>query len=227
MELLAAAAAALWLGVLTSISPCPLATNIAALSFIGRNARDGRHAFASGVAYTVGRALAYAGLAAVTLTGILSIPGLSQFLQRYLNQALGPLLILVGMALLDLLPWRFSTKAGSSDLHRRLGASGFLGALALGVLFALSLCPISAALFFGSLLPICAKEDSPVFLPLLYGVGTGLPVVGAAALVVFGHQVLGKALSRLASFERWARHITGAVFIAAGLYLTVRFIFLG
>lgn len=226
-ELFAAAAAAFWLGVLTSISPCPLATNIAALSFIGRNVGAGRRALLSGLAYTLGRALAYTALAGVVLAGLFSIPGLSQFLQRYLNQALGPLLILVGMALLDLLPWSFSTKAGSSELHHKLGTSGTLGALLLGVLFALSLCPVSAALFFGSLLPICAKVDSPVLLPLLYGLGTGLPVTLVAALVAFGNEILGRALNRMATFERWARHITGTVFLAAGIYLTVRFIFLG
>jgi cytochrome c-type biogenesis protein len=225
--LLAAAAGAFWLGVLTSISPCPLATNIAALSFVARNVSRSGRAFASGLSYTVGRAIAYTALAAVALTGLLSTPGLSQFLQRYLNQALGPLLVLVGMALLDLLPWRFTTKAGSSELHARLGASGILGAFLLGILFALSLCPVSAALFFGSLLPLCAKVDSPVLLPLIYGVGTGLPVALAAALVAFGNEALGRALNRLATVERWARRITGGVFIAAGIYLTVRFVFLG
>lgn len=224
-ELMSAAFAALWLGILTSISPCPLATNIAALSFIGRNVGEGRRALLAGLSYTLGRALAYTGLAAAVLAGLFSIPGLSQFLQRYLNQAIGPLLILVGMALLDLLPWRFSTKAGSSELHHKLGTSGAFGALALGILFALSLCPISAALFFGSLLPLCAKVDSPVLLPLIYGIGTGLPVALAAALVTLGGQFLGKALNRLAVFERWARRITGGVFILVGAYMSVKHIF--
>jgi cytochrome c-type biogenesis protein len=224
---LAACAAAFWLGILTSISPCPLATNIAAISFIGRRVDKVTTALLSGLAYSLGRALAYTALGAVVVLGLLSIPGVSNFLQRYMNKLLGPLLILVGMYLLGLLGFKLAASVGSEELKRRAAGGGIWGAGFLGILFALSLCPVSAALFFGSLIPLAVAQHSEVALPMLYGIGTGLPVVAAAALLAGGERVLGRALDRLAAVQRWAQRATGAVFIVVGLYLSVRFIFLG
>jgi cytochrome c-type biogenesis protein len=224
---LAACAAAFWLGILTSISPCPLATNIAAISFIGRRADGVTKALLSGLTYSLGRALAYAALGAVAVLGLLSIPGVSNFLQRYMNKLLGPVLILAGMYLLGLLGFRLAASVGSEELKRRAAGGGIWGAGFLGILFALSLCPVSAALFFGSLIPLAVAQHSYVALPMLYGVGTGLPVVAAAALLAGGESALGKALDRLAAVQRWAQRATGGVFILVGMYLSIRFIFLG
>lgn len=223
---LAASVSAFWLGILTSISPCPLATNIAAVSFIGRRADGTLRAALSGLAYSLGRALAYTGLGAVVVLGLLSIPGVSNFLQRYMNKLLGPLLILVGMYLLGLLGFTLAASIGSQALRERAASSGILGAGFLGILFALSLCPVSAALFFGSLVPLAVAQDSKVVLPMLYGIGTGLPVVAVAALLAGGEQTLGSALHQLDKVQKWALRITGAVFIGVGVYLSVRFIFL-
>jgi cytochrome c biogenesis protein CcdA len=225
-EFLLAGASAFWLGILTSISPCPLATNIAAVSFIGRRADGTLKAALSGLAYSLGRALAYTGLGAVVVLGLLSIPGVSNFLQRYMNKLLGPMLILVGMYLLGLLGFRLATSVGSQALRERAASSGILGAGFLGILFALSLCPVSAALFFGSLVPLAVAQDSKILLPMLYGIGTGLPVVVVAALVSGGERTLGSALNQLDKVQKWALRITGAVFIGVGIYLTIRFVFL-
>ena len=223
---LLAAASAFWLGILTSISPCPLATNIAAISFIGRRAEGAMKATLSGLAYSLGRALAYTGLGAVVVLGLLSVPGVSNFLQRYMNKLLGPLLILVGMYLLGLLGFTLATSVGSQSLRERAASSGIWGAGFLGILFALSLCPVSAALFFGSLIPLAVAQESKVILPMLYGIGTGLPVVAVAALLSLGEKTLGRILHRLDAVQRWAQRATGAVFILVGIYLSVRFIFL-
>jgi len=224
---LAACAAAFWLGILTSISPCPLATNIAAISFIGRRAEGVTRALVSGLSYSLGRALAYTALGAVVVLGLLSIPGVSNFLQRYMNELLGPILILVGLYLLGLLGFTLATSVGSEELKQKAAAGGIWGAGLLGILFALSLCPVSAALFFGSLVPLAVAQDSEVVLPMLYGIGTGLPVVAAAALLTGGESALGKALDKIGTVQRWTQRATGAVFVLVGLYLSVRFIFLG
>ena len=221
-----AAASAFWLGILTSVSPCPLATNIAAVSFIGRRAEGALKATLSGLAYSLGRALAYTGLGAVVVLGLLSIPGVSNFLQRYMNKLLGPLLILVGMYLLGLLGFTFATSVGSQALRERAAGGGIWGAGLLGVLFALSLCPVAAALFFGSLIPLAVAQESRIVLPVLYGLGTGLPVVAVAALIAGGESALGKALHKIDSVQRWAQRVTGGVLIAVGVYFSVRFIFL-
>jgi len=226
LELAPVAATALWLGILTSISPCPLATNIAAVSYIARQIDRPRKVVLSAVSYSLGRAFAYAVVCAVVVLGLLSIPGLSQALQRYMNKALGPLLVLVGMYLLGLISFGFSTTAGSDDLRKKAAQGGPWGAALLGALFALSFCPVSAALFFGSLVPLSLQHGSKVVLPVVYGLGTALPVVLLAMVAMGGTKALSGALKRVGTFEVWARRVTGIVFLAVGIYLSVRFVFL-
>jgi len=220
-----AVASAFWLGVLTSVSPCPLATNIAAISYVGRRLDDPRQVVWGGVLYTLGRALAYGVLGALLVASLLHAPAVSGVLQRALNRLLGPLLVVVGMFLLDLwsLPGRGT--AGWERLASRLAGRGLWGALALGVLFALSFCPLSAALFFGSLVPLAVARESGVLLPVAYGVGTGLPVLVVAVAVSLGVRSVGRAFDRLAAFDRWARRITGVVFVGVGIYLTLVYVF--
>ncbi len=221
---LSGAALAAWLGILTSISPCPLATNIAAISFIGSDAAP-RRAALCGLAYTAGRMAAYLALGVLLVAGLLSSTWLSQFLQRYLNRILGPVLILAGMVLLDLLGWRsFGSEVGEG-LRRRAGKGGAAAACLLGAVFALSFCPVSAALFFGSLIPLALKFRSPVAFPLLYGAGTGIPVLLFAGLIAFASRSVGAVFERLTRAERWGRRVTGVVFIAVGIYYVFIHIF--
>lgn len=225
MGLLLGAASAFWLGVLTSISPCPLATNVAAVSFIGRQVEAPRKVLASGVAYTLGRALAYLLLAAVLVASLLSAPQVSHFLQKYLNKLLGPLLILVGMVLLELIPSPSFGLAKGRAWEKRAAGWGMAGAAALGFIFALSFCPISAALYFGSLLPLAVEQESRLLLPALYGVGTGLPVLFFGVLLALGARSVGLWFNRLSAIERWARRGTGVVFILVGIYMTLVHVF--
>ena len=176
---------------------------------------------------SLGRALAYAAVSAVVVLGLLSVPGLSQFLQRYMNKLLGPLLVLVGMYLLDLIRLGVSTTAGSEELRKKAADGGAWGAALLGALFALSLCPVSAALFFGSLVPLALQHHSKVVLPVVYGFGTALPVALLALVATGGTKALGAAMKRVGAFEVLARRLTGVVFVAVGIYLSVRFVFLG
>jgi cytochrome c-type biogenesis protein len=215
---------ALWLGVLTSISPCPLATNVAAMSFIGKELGSPGRALWTGVTYTVGRMVAYAALAALLTASVFAIPDASFFLEMYMNKALGPILILVGILLLEVLPIRFSASCVSNRLAGSLGASGLLGAGLLGILFALSFCPVSAALFFGSLLPLALRHGSAVALPSAYGIGTGLPVFVFAVLLALGAQWVGKAFNQLVRLEKWARRVTAVVFLLVGILFCLNYI---
>ena len=216
---------ALWLGILTSISPCPLATNVAAISYISRRVGNTRQVFLTGLLYTLGRTLAYLALGALLVAAVLSVPQLSMFLQKYMNKLLGPILILVAMFLLELISFRFSGSGVSERMQKWVDALGIWGALLLGVVFALSFCPVSAALFFGNLIPLSIKVNSAVALPSVYGVGTALPVLVFAVLIAFSAQSVGKAFNRLAQIEWWARRITGAVFLVVGIYYTLKYIF--
>ena len=216
---------ALWLGILTSVSPCPLASNIAAISFIGRRVGKTRQVLLSGLLYTIGRTVAYQLLSVVIVMGLLATGDIARFLQRYLNQLLGPVLILVGMVLLGLLGFSFSLNLAGQGVQRRASKGGVLWSLLLGILFALSFCPVSAGLFFGGLIPLAAANESNVLLPLLFGVGTALPVIPFAFLIAFGSRYVGAAFNKLTQVERWVRTVTGTVFLLAGLYYCITHIY--
>jgi len=225
IELVLASLSAFWLGALTSISPCPLATNLAAISYVGRRLEKPRLVLLGGLLYTLGRALTYGLLGALLVSSLLNAPHLAQFLQRHLNQALGPLLILIGMFLLELLALPTSRGSFLARFQERAGQKGLVGAFLLGVLFALSFCPISAALFFGSLIPLAVANESGFLLPSLYGVGTAVPVLVLSLVVALGARSIGGLFTRLTAFETWARRVTGVVFVVAGIYLTLVYVF--
>ncbi len=217
---------ALWLGILTSISPCPLATNIAAISFIGKKVGNTRGVLFSGLFYVLGRTLAYVLIAVALVLSLLSVPEAARFLQKYINIILGPLLIIVGLFLLEI--FKFNIGGGiplSQKLQEKLGTKGVLGAGILGFLFAMSFCPVSAGLFFGSLIPLSLKNESSILLPAVYGLGTALPVIAFAFVIGFSAHLAGKMFNKLTKIEYWARRITGILFIIIGIYLSIEYIF--
>ncbi len=216
---------ALWLGILTSISPCPLATNIAAISYVGRNAGQSRLVLASSGLYTLGRVVAYSVLGALVVASLLSASGLSVWLQKYLNLFLGPFLILVGMILLELLELPTGSGSGLNRLRTHVEELGLAGSGLLGILFALSFCPVSAALFFGSLIPLAITNESMVLLPAVYGIGTGIPVVVFAVMLVFGKNSFGTFFGRVTGAEKWLRRITGISVLLVGVYITLQQIY--
>ncbi len=223
--LLAGIASALWFGILTSISPCPLATNIVAISFIGKRLSQTGHVLLTGLAYTVGRMITYVVIGIIIVAGLLSIPGVANFLQTYMNMILGPVLIIVGMLLVELLQSGINGPTPGEEIKNRAERMGFIGAGFLGIVFALTFCPISAALFFGSLIPLAVQHESRFLLPAVYGIGTALPVVIFAIMIAAGAKSIGAAFNSLTKIEFWARRVTGTIFILAGIYFTLAHIF--
>jgi cytochrome c-type biogenesis protein len=211
---------ALWLGILTSISPCPLASNIAAISFLSKKITHPVLVFISGVAYTLGRMIAYAVLGWIIISSLLSVPQVAQFLQKYMGNFLGPLLIVTGLILLEVITIHLPGLSLSQKYHNKLVESGALGALLLGFIFSLAFCPISAALFFGSLIPLAINSKSSIVLPFIYGIGTGLPVLVFAVAIALGVTSLSHWFHKITRMEYYTRKITGAVFILVGLYYT-------
>ncbi len=222
---LVAAGSAFWLGIATAISPCPLATNIAAVSFIGRRVGSPRRAFLSGLLYTGGRTITYLVLGIILVAGLLSIGELSLGLQAYMNKILGPILIVGGMVLLELIQLPAWGGGIGGRMQQRAETGGMWTAALLGIVFALSFCPLSAVLFFGSLIPLSVQHGSRFVLPTLYGIGTGLPVIVFAGIIAYSAQSLGKAFDVLKKIEVWARRITGIVFILVGVYYCMVYIF--
>jgi len=223
--LVAATVSALWLGILTSISPCPLATNVAAISFIGRRLDRPVAVVLSGLVYTLGRTVAYVALALVTVGGLLAVPEVARFLESSMNKILGPVLVVAGVFLLQLVPVSLTTFSAGERSKWLAERGGLAGAGLLGILFALAFCPVSAALFFGSLVPLALKAESRVLVPMAYGIGTAVPVVVFAVLVALGTQQMARAFGALQKVERWARRATGVVFLLVGVYYTLVFTF--
>ena len=240
------AAAALYLGVLTSISPCPLATNIAAISYVGRKVGSPRSVLAAGLLYTLGRCLLYIGLAVLLGATAMSIPAVARFLQEYMHLILGPIFLVLGMFLVGLISTSFGAAVMTEGMHRRIDRMGIWGALVLGILFAVAFCPNSAMLFFGlvtlilgaesgAVAPILAKigivlptaslAGGTVVLPCIYGIATALPVMLVAFLLAYSVQSVGKAYNVLSKIEWWARQTTGWLFIAGGVYFSLKYVF--
>ena len=241
------AVAALYLGLLTSISPCPLATNIAAISYIGRKVEDSRLVIHAGLLYTLGRCLLYLALATSLATTAMSIPAVSIFLQQYMHLVLGPIFLLLGMFLVGLITITSGGAMMSEGMQKRVDAMGIWGALLLGILFAISFCPTSAAWFFGLLalvmgseagaitsvlakvgivLPEASLPGGAVILPLIYGIGTAVPVLLVAFLLAYSAKSVGKTYNILSKVEWWARMTTGWIFVLIGVWFSLEYVFL-
>ena len=213
---------ALWLGILTSISPCPLATNIAAVAFLTRRAERRAAVAWSSLAYIAGRMAAYTLLAIALAGGIFSAPAVAEFLRTKMEGLIGPGLIVVGMLVAGWLPLRIPGLGNLNSLGTRLAERGFAGEFLMGAVFALAFCPVSAALFFGGLLPTVIRSESTIVLPVSYGIGTALPVIIAVILLACG---LGMAAERLRSLQNIGARLqqwTAWILIAVGVWITVR-----
>jgi cytochrome c-type biogenesis protein len=224
-SMLLGALSAFWFGILTSISPCPLATNIAAISYIGKHVESNRKVMLSGIFYTLGRMISYIGISLIIIAGLLSIPHVSFFLQEHMNKLLGPILLIAGLFLLEVIHFSLPDVLPKEKFSSLAENGNVLSAGLLGIIFALSFCPVSAALFFGSLIPISIKHNSVFLFPSLYGIGTSLPVFVFASIMGISTQFVGKAFNKITQFEFWARRITGVIFIAVGIYYSLIYLF--
>ncbi len=231
MTYLMVLAGVFWFGLLTAVSPCPLATNIAAISFLSRNVGNSRRVLLSAFLYTLGRTIGYVGLGVALLWAFQAATGgagslkefaspTSRHLQHYGNLALGPALLFIGMILLGLIELNLSIGVGGTKLQERIANGGAIWALPLGVLFALAFCPPSIALFLSALV-ISLEHGSTVLPPILYGVGTAVPVIAFALVIAFASQYVGKAFNAMTKVEWWFRLITGLIFVIVGVYSTL------
>jgi len=225
-EYILAIGSAIWLGILTSISPCPLTANIAAISYISGRIDKPSKVLLSGLLYTFGRILVYLVLGILIVFSATSIHGLSFKLQRIMTPVLGPLFIAVGLLLLGVFTFNIGSKGMSDKMQARIDKMGLWGALPLGVILGLAFCPVSAAIYFGSLIPLAIERGDPFLMPSLYGIGTAAPVVLFAFLIAFAAHKVASAFKKITSAEIWVRRITGAILVLLGIYMTVKHFFL-
>ena len=217
-----AAGSAFWFGVLTSISPCLLATNVTAISFIARRLDKPRYVLISAGFYTVGQALAFVLLAMLIVSTIVSIPLLASLLQKYMFRLLGPLLVVCGMLLLEIVELPPASGRLKGWAQGKFDG-GYWAAALLGIAFAMSFCPTTAALFFGSLIPLSAANNSHLFLPLIYAIGVALPVVIFSLVIALAANRVGALFKRVGQAEAYARRATGLIFLAVGIWFTLEY----
>ena len=213
---------ALLLGLITAISPCPLATNIAAIGYVSRRVTERRYAVMTGALYTLGRMFSYSVIGVLIIVAGLEIPGVATFLQDFGEQALGPILIVVGVIMLIINKLPLSLGGGKlSALGAKVADWGMIGGFLLGALFALAFCPYSAALFFGVLIPLSLKSAGGVALPAVYAIGTGLPVLIFGMLISAGVARVSTWLNAVTRAEKIIRVAVSIIFIGVGIYLVV------
>ncbi len=216
---------ALLLGLMTAISPCPLATNITATAFISKNIASKKKVLLSGLLYSLGRAFSY------MVIGLILYFGASKFhIARFFNQNgekyLGPLLIIIGLIMLNIIKLNFLGKSSfSNKLSEKFKSKGLLGSFLIGIVFALAFCPYSGALFFGMLIPLTISSADGLYLPIIFAFGTGIPVILFTYLLAFAAASVGIFYSRITKIEKVMRYVAGIVFIATGLYYLAIFIF--
>jgi cytochrome c-type biogenesis protein len=205
------------LGLMTAISPCPLATNISAIGFISRDIQNRRRVFIKGLVYTLGRAISYTGLGVILFFGA-SKMHVSVIFQGWGEKLLGPILILIGIFMLDFIKIKFP---GFSSLTEKMGEHSkrsYWGTLLLGMVFAMAFCPYSGVLYFVMLIPMTIASASGLYLPIVFAIATGLPVIIFAWLLAYAVGNVGKLYNKIKVFELWFRRVVAVLFILAGLY---------
>ncbi len=212
---------AMILGLLTAISPCPLATNITAIGFISKDLENRNRVFFNGLFYTLGRAISYTLIPLIIFFGADQFK-FSGFLQRYGEKIIGPLLLLIGLFMLDVIRINFPGFGRLSEKMEKRKTWRFIDALLLGIVFALAFCPYSGVLYFGMLVPLTVTSASGLYLPVIFAIATGIPVVIVAWVLAYTVSGIGGVYSRIKIFELWFRRVIAVVFIIVGLYYIFR-----
>ena len=212
---------ALVLGFMTSISPCPLATNITAIGFISKDIDNRNRVFINGLLYTLGRAITYTAIALVLYLGADQFK-FSGFFQQYGEKILGPLLIIIGLFMLDVIKIKFPGMSGLSSKMENKSRWSYFDAILLGMLFALAFCPYSGVLYFGMLVPMTISSASGLYLPVLLAIVTGIPVINVSWILAYTLSGIGGFYNKIKSFEIWFRRVIAILFIIVGIYYIFR-----
>jgi cytochrome c biogenesis protein CcdA len=212
---------AILLGLMTSISPCPLATNITAIGFISKDIDNRNRVFLNGLFYTLGRAITYTSIALVIYLGADQFR-FSGFFQRYGEKIIGPLLIIIGVLMLDIVRIKFPGLSGLTSRMEKRKSWRFIDAVLLGMVFALAFCPYSGVLYFGMLIPMTVASASGLYLPVLFAIATGIPVILFAWLFAYTVSGIGGVYNKIKVFEIWFRRFIAVLFIIVGIYYIIR-----
>jgi cytochrome c-type biogenesis protein len=209
------------LGLIVSISPCALATNITAIGFISKDIENRNRVFLNGIFYTMGRALTYTSIALVIYFGADQLK-LSGFFQRIGEKAIGPLLVIIGVLLLDYVKIKFPGFSGLAYKMEKKKSWLLRDAVLLGIVFALAFCPVSGVLYFGMLIPITVASAKGLYLPLIFAIATAIPVIIVAGVLAYTVSGIGEVYNKIKVFELWFRRVIAVLFIIIGIYYIFR-----
>jgi cytochrome c-type biogenesis protein len=212
------------LGLMTAISPCPLATNITAVGFISKDLENRNRVFINGLFYTLGRALTYTLIVVIIYFGADQFK-FSGFFQQYGEKIIGPLLLLIGVFMLDIIRINFPLFSRLSEKMENRKSWRFIDVLLLGTVFALAFCPYSGVLYFGILVPMTIASPSGLYLPFVFAIATGIPVIIFAWVLAYTVSGVGGLYNKIKIFELWFRRIIAVLIIAVGIYYIIRIFF--
>lgn len=207
----------LWLGILTSISPCSLANNIAVVSYLSKNTSNPKKSLLLGFIYTFGRMFFYTLLGMILSFSMNKIALTALFLQKEMNIALSIIMIIIGFLILEVIGFNIKSSSLYYKLKEKFSDLSYIGTFILGILFASALCPVSAGLFFGNLI----QNKGNILSFLIYGLGTGLPVVLISFILLFSTNKIGNFYKSISIFQKYSTKITGFVFVAVGMFLLI------
>ena len=218
--------AAFFIGLMTAISPCPMATNITAIAYVSKKLDKGKKTLLVGLSYTLGRMFTYILIASTIVYIGINTQVISLSLQKYGEKILGPLLVFFGVIMLDLIKINIGKKNERiEELKERLSEKGYIGSFFLGVIFALAFCPFSGVLFFGMLIPLALKFSDGLLIPSVFAFATGLPVIIFSFIFVYSISKLSVIMNKVQKFEKWTRTSVSIVFILVGIYYIVKLFF--
>ncbi len=205
------------LGLMTAISPCPLASNITAIGYISKDIESQRKVFINGLIYTLGRAISYTAIGLFFYFGASQLQ-VSRVLQQWGDKLLGPLLIVIGLFMLGVLRLTVPGIGSLTEKFEEKFNGRFWGVLLMGILFALAFCPYSGVLYFGMLIPMTVSSPQGLFLPVSFAIATGIPVIIFAWLIAFSVGSIGKLYDKIKVFEIWFRRVIAVLFLGVGIY---------
>lgn len=209
------------LGLMTAISPCPLATNITAVGFISKDLENRNKVFINGLLYTLGRGISYTAIALILFLGADQFK-FSGFFQQYGEKILGPLLIIIGFFMLDIVKIKFPGLGRLTSKIEEKRGWGYFDAILLGMIFALAFCPYSGVLYFGILVPMTISSASGLYLPLIFAIATGIPVIIFSWVLAYTLSGIGGVYNKVKAFEKWFRKVIAVLFILVGIYYLIR-----
>ncbi len=208
------------LGLMVAVGPCTMTANISAIGYIARDISNQGRVFLNGFIYTLGRGISY------TIVGFLFYFGASQFeisafLQIWGEKIFGPLLILIGFFMFDFINISIPGFGFQTEKMEKKPNTQFFDVLLLGIVFALAFCSYSGVLYFGMLIPMTISSARGLYLPMIFALATGIPVIVFSWIIAFSIKSIGKVYNKIKAFEYWFRRVVAVLFIGIGIYYVI------